>query len=1291
MEDKFDPVQIVMVLTMTFMMSFISINIGSPTIKDMEVNALDSVNPLSFSSNSDMASHPELDSGSGTHGDPYIFADMDIDCTSSGSSGLYISETTKYAIFRNITIHASSSSPAIYMKTLTSGGYRAMQITLDNITVIGGGTQLYMNRPYYITVKNCNFSNPSGSGKLIHAYSYGYYTYLKNNTFDAPSMDVDLDYLQYSYIRENSGDFRYLLMDRYRRSDIANNTFTVRTIRLYSGYQSTFQGNNLTGRSDSYDICWIIDCSRLWIDNNSFYGGKDAIFVQHPNTYSPVHTAYYSTTPLIFADNLFNDTSNRGIYFYYASGHARISYVQIHHNIFRGCEGYAIELNSGGLITSKVFRNVFEYNHGSGTTFTIIHTQARDPWSQFSWSDNDVGNFWLDWDNEDDDSNGFTDTKDYTLSSNNGQTDPHPVSNPYFDFNKPEIELLTPEGTLLQNRYVNFSWDADDNETGIEMIQIRKDLSRWINVTGRDHHGLYLPKGQSLIDIRAVDRAGLKKEINLNIQIQGNGEPFTIISPKQDTYYGDQEIMVLWNFIDTVVPKSLTFSEDGIRWIKKDPIKAFNLIQSDGEHTIHLNFTDHYGNMMRYSIGYAIDTVDPNLEILCPKAGSVISNGLVNIKWKVEDDSPIKRTSISIDGGISSDVTGTEHSTLLDRGSHSFKVEVEDQAGNIRSDSIFFTISMNTSLHIKSPRLTSPTRYTDHTIEWEYLTELDIERLQLLLDDNAPLDIPLDTTSWDIALGQEGEHKITIRAQDPAGNIFSDTIMIQVDQTIPDVGFTSPEDSDILNNSDILISWSALEEGGMAGYQLLVDNVTVMEGILDKQSGLTLTAGPHTLKIIATDLAGNQGEETINIIIDTELPSLEILTPGSDIVKEPYFIISWAGYDNIGIAEYNYSIDGKPPQDVGLSTSREVQISEGWHTLTVIAMDVAGNIRKETVDFLSDLHPPEVELDRFDGYFIREWNGLISWNISEVIGISEIIIMIDGAPLSLATDAGYHLTDLEEGEHEISIMVVDIGGWNATDSMSFILDSTPPEISTPEKPVSVRGDGVMLFWELSEDPSGIVMEVIFDGTAINRLVNPEEEEIQFRELDPGPHEVIMMFEDPAGNQRTLNYEFDIEESGGSSGPDNEGSGLIFFIIILIVLIIIALIVFFILRSKRSKGEQDVKEKEELIGPAKKPDRISIGHVPTRPHTRSQPEHNKPAPVPAPITGSKPSGEEGYIRPEKKKGREIQKKVIRDVKDVEKTERSSKVEEDIEELDTWDDVEDWSEIDEFEDYEEMEDV
>lgn len=1279
---------------------FTSIMFFSPD-NDINVSALDQVSPIDITGNSELASHPELDSGSGTSSDPYIFSDMSIDCTSSGSTGISVVDTTKYVVFRNITIYAHTSNPAINLDSYHSGSsYYSMYVTLKNITIIGGGKHLEMDVPINVIITDCNFSNPSGTGDIIHSY-YGYYVTFDNNIINAPGMNIDLEYTSYTDMRMNDMTFNRFNMDRFRSSMFENNSFELVSMDLFSGYFSVIQMNDFVGRWSSYDLLSLHDCNRIWIANNSFTGGNDAIFIQHPNSYSPYHDRYYSWSSFTIQYNTFED-AYRGIYFYHASGHPSIAFMQVHHNDFISCTTYAILLNSGGSATTKVYRNAFIENNGAGEVYSALNAQCRDAWSQFSWSDgnNGVGNYWSDWERGDDDNDGFIDDGDYPLSSNNGQTDPYPVSNRYFDFTPPLIEITEPSTMNLDNRYLNISWDASDPDTGIMTVQIRKGATKWTNVSGRDHHGLYLSSGLNYLQVRAVNNGGLKTLIDLNYLVEDPNEPVVLVTPKNGEYYSDSNLEVVWTRIDEFVPRDLTTSLNGGPWTEKDPFEEHIIDLEDGTHNYRMNFTDHYGNKILKNMDFTIDTVEPTIEILYPLERSVISNQIVNFLWNAEDNSGISSVSMKIDDGVPFKVEGGQGSYGMDLGPHTVVLTVQDLGGNNASTSVSFSVGKNTSLHITGPLLSKPTRDRTHTITWEYLSIFEIGGLSISIDGSSPLTLPEDSTSYNLNIAEEGSHTVMVRATDPAGNVYSDTIEIYLDLTAPVTGFTSPLDGDYLNRTDVTLRWSSLEEGGMKGYDLILDGKMIVDDSTQTELNIYLEEGAHVFQLKAVDLAGNQATEEMTITIDITRPVVNITSPTGEVTTDSYLDLRWEGNDNIGIERYNYSIDGKPFLELGQQTSRSIQVSEGYHTVILNARDLAGNIRTIRRDFVVDLNPPEVALAGTDQAFIREWKGLISWNVTEEMGISSQILTIDGVEYSLSIDSRYYISELKEGYHEISIKVIDIGGWNSTDEFSFTIDNTEPMIEKGETDIDIDGNKATLYWTLEPGEGPLEMRVIFDGSETQTTYSADSLSLVLAEIGPGEHVVKVQFTDRAGNSKELEYIFTIEEK--SSGPASEdGTSWGWLIIVIIAFImIVGIALFFMIRKRPDKEDKEVDMKK-LTG---KVDKITIGPMPTSKHqshgpsrsiSGSAPTMQKPAPKPA--VESRVGG--GYIRPERKRTPR-KRKNIRDIKDHDQTSGSKKEtppkpipskKEDDEIIEDWGEVEDWDDMEEMEEIEEFEEL
>ncbi|MGA1872261.1 MAG: right-handed parallel beta-helix repeat-containing protein, partial [Thermoplasmatota archaeon] len=216
--------------------------------------ALTSITPIVIEKDNDLGAHPSVRSGSGTTLDPYVISDYSIDSTASGRYGIAIRNTTANLIMRNLTIRVSGSSIGIYLRSYS---WNSQNIVMKNITIIGGSYQVYLYIPVRVTISDCTFSNPSATGKVVYSY-YGSEVLISNNTFNTPNMEMDLDYSSSVTFNLNRGTIHSYDHLRFRYSNFANNSLSLYSVYLWSGYYSDFQGNELISRDGTYNLLTIV-------------------------------------------------------------------------------------------------------------------------------------------------------------------------------------------------------------------------------------------------------------------------------------------------------------------------------------------------------------------------------------------------------------------------------------------------------------------------------------------------------------------------------------------------------------------------------------------------------------------------------------------------------------------------------------------------------------------------------------------------------------------------------------------------------------------------------------------------------------------------------------------------------------------------------------------------------------------------------------------------------------------------------------------------------------------------
>ncbi|MDG6225626.1 MAG: hypothetical protein QCI82_08950, partial [Candidatus Thermoplasmatota archaeon] len=920
--------------------------------------ALTSRGPIIIEGNSQLASHPALRSGSGTSGDPYIFSDYLIDTTSSKGGAIAVRNTTMPYIFRNITIYTSAPATAISIHALNSGGWQPIQGAFINVTVIGSGTHMYLRLANYFTVKDCTFVNADPSGDLLST-NYAWETAFLNNTFNAPDMKLNLYYAYYFRFRENTGSIGDYYQNYFRYTDIANNTLTLKNMDLYSGLSSDLQGNTLTSNASGSDLVRLTDCNRIKIANNTFIGGQNSLYISHPNAYNPPYNNYPRTSSITIEYNTIR-SSYTGLKFYWTTGHPSMTYFSIHDNDFLNCTSFAVDLyGSGGSKTTEIFRNRFIGNAGATSAHNPGIKQARDYYFQLSWSNYQMGNHWGDWTAPDDDSDGFVDSP-YPLSGWSNPKDNMPVSNPYFDFDPPEFEIITPRGQFLPGSYVNFTWEANDPGSGMKMVRIREGFNDWIDVVGREHHGIMISQGQHFFRLKAVDNANLTTLIEMTLNLNMSKSPVRLIEPSPSSYVSHSDVEVIWEMDPWFVPRKAHINIDLGPPIDMDPFDGFSTTLSDGPHRIDITFEDHYGIEIKQRSDFIVDTVAPELTILYPSNGAVLSNDLVHFMWEAIDYSPVLTTTVRIDFEPATAVEGSYHNRFLTKGTHTFEVAVEDLAGHRTTKSISFSIAKNTSLSITAPVLTRPTNLMEHTIRWEYLSYFEVEELTVSVTGSPSVQIDREATQHQLTFDKSGRYVVKVVAEDPAGNTISDEVEIIIDRDPPRPGFIGIPDPFITNTTVILLRWGAVESWGIDHYELYVDGGRVGPNIVADRYSITLSEGDHEVALIAYDMAGNSGSSNVRIVVDLTPPHVEVTSPLSKVLSSEEVDVGIDAFDLNGISLMNITIWnslGTRYIEIDPVDSYRMKFVEGINTVTIVVYDNAGHKGSVVAEYHVDLFP----------------------------------------------------------------------------------------------------------------------------------------------------------------------------------------------------------------------------------------------------------------------------------------------------------------------------------------------
>ncbi|ELM2187601.1 non-fimbrial adhesin SiiE [Salmonella enterica] len=616
----------------------------------------------------------------------------------------------------------------------------------------------------------------------------------------------------------------------------------------------------------------------------------------------------------------------------------------------------------------------------------------------------------------------------------------------------------------------------------------------------------------------------------------------------------------------------------------------------EGQHTLTVEVTDGAGNKMTETLNFTIDItlMTPTIELAPDQdTGQNKNDNLTSVTQPVfvlgSIDKDVRHVELSIEhNGTFKTVVLTESAdgwryrpdSALADGSYTFTVTVTDVAGN-QQTSAPLKVTIDGTLTTPVIELaagedsgTVGDRLTNHDRPVFDIRQVDsdVTRVMVKVTYNGKTHeeaAVFTNGQWRFtpsASWADGSYQLAVVVEDLAGNVKeSAPFEVRIDTTTTINNIVLLNDTGVQNDQLTNVAKPSFRidvPGDVVQVRVTLDggaNWNVIRKNADGQwifdSPNTLVDGTYTLRVEATDEAGNIANKDLVFNIDTniQVPTIA-LDAGQDTgantadnitnISRPTFTIGNVDPDVIKVVvtidghDYNATKVGAGWQFTPGNT-----IPDGSYNITVTVEDKAGNTATSkplpvVIDTTAEIESVTLVTDSGDSDVDNITKvDKPQFSIVTADDITHVRVKIDNAAnwieLTKGGDGRWIFnvgSALPDGQHTLLVDVTDIAGNVAQETLQFTIDTTLREPTIVLDPTHDTGDDtndnltrinkpVFIIGNVDNDVSHIVVHIdgrdyTIENTGGNLTFTPDQP------LSDGQHTISVTVTDIAGNTKT---------------------------------------------------------------------------------------------------------------------------------------------------------------------------
>ncbi|EEK6077595.1 Ig-like domain repeat protein, partial [Salmonella enterica subsp. enterica serovar Berta] len=616
----------------------------------------------------------------------------------------------------------------------------------------------------------------------------------------------------------------------------------------------------------------------------------------------------------------------------------------------------------------------------------------------------------------------------------------------------------------------------------------------------------------------------------------------------------------------------------------------------EGQHTLTVEVTDGAGNKMTETLNFTIDItlMTPTIELAPDQdTGQNKNDNLTSVTQPVfvlgSIDKDVRHVELSIEhNGTFKTVVLTESAdgwryrpdSALADGSYTFTVTVTDVAGN-QQTSAPLKVTIDGTLTTPVIELaagedsgTVGDRLTNHDRPVFDIRQVDsdVTRVMVKVTYNGKTHeeaAVFTNGQWRFtpsASWADGSYQLAVVVEDLAGNVKeSAPFEVRIDTTTTINNIVLLNDTGVQNDQLTNVAKPSFRidvPGDVVQVRVTLDggaNWNVIRKNADGQwifdSPNTLVDGTYTLRVEATDEAGNIANKDLVFNIDTniQVPTIA-LDAGQDTgantadnitnISRPTFTIGNVDPDVIKVV---VTIDGHDYNATKVGAGWQFTpgnaIPDGSYNITVTVEDKAGNTATSkplpvVIDTTAEIESVTLVTDSGDSDVDNITKvDKPQFSIVTADDITHVRVKIDNAAnwieLTKGGDGRWIFnvgSALPDGQHTLLVDVTDIAGNVAQETLQFTIDTTLREPTIVLDPTHDTGDDtndnltrinkpVFIIGNVDNDVSHIVVHIdgrdyTIENTVGNLTFTPDQP------LSDGQHTISVTVTDIAGNTKT---------------------------------------------------------------------------------------------------------------------------------------------------------------------------